>query len=88
MEVGVIAVCVCCGKDVAELMVLENEFLQVELNGLILNHTSWDIWPEKKCVRLVSQHGNIVGDSGHSYLSLSLLEGNTQNVKISHVITI
>lgn len=88
MEVGIIAICGCCGKEVAEPYFLKNEFFEADLNGKVLDRSTWDLWPELKCVRLVKEHGNVVSDYGHSYLTLRLKPGNTQEVIISHVITL
>jgi len=88
MEVGVIAICGCCGKEVAEPYFLKNEFFEADLNGKVLDRSTWDLWPELKCVRLVKDHGNVVSDYGHSYLTLRLKPGNTKEVIISHVITL
>eukprot|EP00547_Thalassionema_nitzschioides_P003037 CAMPEP_0194206674 /NCGR_PEP_ID=MMETSP0156-20130528/5627_1 /TAXON_ID=33649 /ORGANISM="Thalassionema nitzschioides, Strain L26-B" /LENGTH=609 /DNA_ID=CAMNT_0038933245 /DNA_START=107 /DNA_END=1933 /DNA_ORIENTATION=+ len=84
MELGVIAICGCCGKEVAEPYFLKNKYFEADLNGKVLDRRTWDIWPEQKCVRLVKDHGNVVSDYGHSYLTLQLKPGNRENVIISH----
>ena len=88
MEVGMAAVCFCCGKAVAEKQLYNNTFVEVVFNDRLLNHSTFDIFPERKCVRVIKEHGTSVGDTGHSYLSLRLLEGNKETITISHVITI
>ncbi|CAB9497032.1 expressed unknown protein [Seminavis robusta] len=88
MEVGMVIICFCCGKDVAKPQFLDNPNVEVDFNGKILDRSTWDIFPEKKCARVIKEHGTAVGSHGHSYLSVRLLQGNNQTVRISHVITI
>uniref|UniRef100_A0A7S2EDB8 Uncharacterized protein n=1 Tax=Ditylum brightwellii TaxID=49249 RepID=A0A7S2EDB8_9STRA len=89
MEVGMIALCVCCGKEVAQAQILDNPYIEIQFNERILDNSTFDLYPEKKCVRIVNDHsGTVVGSTGHAYLSIRLLEGNTEEVTISHVITL
>ena len=90
MEVGLLVVCGCCGKEVAEDMFMENEYIEVEFNNKRLLNTTWDIWPNGKCVRLLKTHledGADIGNNGHSYLSIKVKPGLEESVRISHIIT-
>lgn len=93
MEVGLVAICGCCGKDVAPWMFLENEFLEVRYNGVLLDRSSWDLYPTGKCARLLRRFPRDVPEAmttptGHAYLSVKALEGLAVPVRISHVITL
>lgn len=48
-RVGLVAICGCCGKDVATPMFLENENIEVRYNGALLDRSSWDLFPNEKC---------------------------------------
>jgi len=88
MNVGMVAVCVCCGKKPAVEQILENEHVVVELNGEELDRKDWDLYPETKCVRLIQEGAPSQGPTGHSYLSFEIKEGNHKKIQISHLITI
>ena len=86
MEIGTIILCGCCGKEVAAPMFLNNrQNLEIRYNDKLLDG-KWDLFPEKKCVR-VARNENSVGSTGHSYLSIKLLPSNREEIIISHVIT-
>mmetsp|Transcript_6658 Transcript_6658/g.9522 ORF Transcript_6658/g.9522 Transcript_6658/m.9522 type:complete len:255 (+) Transcript_6658:1-765(+) len=90
MEVGLLVLCGCCGKEVAKDMFLENEFIEIEFNNERLHNNTWDIWPNGKCVRLLKTHledGADIGNNGHSYLSIKVKPGLKAPIRISHVIT-
>ncbi|KAL7540797.1 hypothetical protein ACHAWF_006788 [Thalassiosira exigua] len=91
MEVGLVAICGCCGKKVAEEMFLNNTHLEVRYNGAVLNSTTWDIFPTAKCVRLLKKFptgGANLTPTGHAYLSVKVLDGLSKTVRISHVLTL
>ena len=60
ISVGIIFVCGYPAKDV-EAMFLQNPSVMFNLNGRILNKSSMDLYPNKKCVQLLRWFGN----SGH-----------------------
>mmetsp|Transcript_24472 Transcript_24472/g.35047 ORF Transcript_24472/g.35047 Transcript_24472/m.35047 type:complete len:140 (+) Transcript_24472:12-431(+) len=93
MEVGLVVICGCCGKNVGEAMFIENESLEISFNTVPLNKTTFDVWPNKKCVRLLKKFPTSGRESetptGHHYLALKLLEDQQgADVRISHVFTI
>jgi len=92
MEVGLVAICGCCGKDIGEEMFLQNQHIEIKYNGVVLNRTKWDIFPTGKCVRLLekfpTEGAATMTPTGHAYLSIKALEGLWKPVRISHVITL
>jgi len=93
MTTGLIIVCGCCGKKVGEDMFLKNENLEIKLNGKVLNKSKMDIYPNRKCVRLVKAFKEFDEDSDISkedefLLSFNILDDNGQEVKISHLIAL
>ena len=92
MEVGLVVICMCCGKDVAEEQILSNPFIEIKYNNAVLDRTQWDKWPNNKCVRLLdkfpTQGQAAMTPTGHAYLSINTLDGLSKPVKISHVITL
>eukprot|EP00804_Cyclotella_cryptica_P011795 CCRYP_011369-RB/>CCRYP_011369-RB protein AED:0.32 eAED:0.32 QI:174/1/1/1/0.83/0.71/7/1198/743 len=54
MESGVVIVCGCCGKKVGESMFLQNAKVEIKLNGRILDKSTMIVFPNPKCVRLLS----------------------------------
>jgi len=92
MEVGMVAICGCCGKEVANEMFLQNEFLEIQYNGAVLDKADWDLYPTKKCARLLkkfpTEGAAAMTPTGHAYLSVKALEGLSTPVRISHVITL
>jgi len=89
MEVGLVAICGCCGKEVAKEMFLENEFLEISYGGAVLDRTEWDVFPNGKCVRLMEKFPTEgAGNPEHAFLSVKALEGLSEPVRISHVITL
>lgn len=49
VRVGLVAICGCCGKEVATPMFLENENIEVRYNGALLDRATWDLFPNEKC---------------------------------------
>eukprot|EP00984_Skeletonema_dohrnii_P031608 scaffold24319_cov139-Skeletonema_dohrnii-CCMP3373.AAC.1 len=93
MEVGLVVVCGCCGKNVGQNMFMDNENLEISFNTVPLNKTTFDVWPNNKCVRLLKKFPTSGRESetptGHHYLALKLLENQVgADVRISHVFTI
>ena len=92
MEVGLVAICGCCGKEVAEPMFMKNDKIEIRYNGEVLDRSTWDIFPTKKCVRLLKKFPTMGAmaqtPTGHAYLSVRVLDGMEGEVKISHVITL
>ena len=91
MEVGLVVVCGCCGKNVGQAMFMDNDNLEISFNTVPLNKTTFDVWPNKKCVRLLKKFPTSGRESetptGHHYLALKILK-DTSAVQISHVFTI
>mmetsp|Transcript_4852 Transcript_4852/g.8262 ORF Transcript_4852/g.8262 Transcript_4852/m.8262 type:complete len:635 (-) Transcript_4852:146-2050(-) len=90
-EVGLVVVCGCCGKDIATNMFLNNTDIEMRYNGQLLDPSTWDIWPNGKCVRLLKKFGaasSAAATTGHNYLSVKVLENITAPVRISHLITL
>jgi hypothetical protein len=90
-EVGLVVVCGCCGKDVATEMFLNNRNIEMRYNGQLLDPTTWDIFPNNKCVRILKKFGAAsaaAATTGHNYLAIKALENLTEHVRISHVITL
>jgi hypothetical protein len=88
MTAGLVVICVCCGKKIAESMVLNNENLVFKLNGRVLDKKGMDLYPADKCVRLLKGFE----ESGYQkeekmLLSVGVLGGETE-VKISHVLVL
>lgn len=92
MEVGLVSICGCCGKTVAEEMFIKNPYIEIMYNGAVLNSTKWDIFPTDKCARLLDKFPTAgaaaMTPTGHAYLSIKALEGLEKPVRISHVITL
>ncbi|KAL7464184.1 hypothetical protein ACHAXS_004519 [Conticribra weissflogii] len=93
MTSGLIIVCGCCGKKVGEDMFLNNENLEIKLNGQVLNKSKMDVYPNRKCVRLVKAFKEFDEESDITkedklLLSFNLLDDNGQEVKISHLIAL
>jgi hypothetical protein len=91
MEVGLVVICGCCGKDVGQTMFMDNEDLEISFNTVPLNNTSFDVWPNKKCVRLLKKFPTSGRESetptGHHYLAVKVLKDQAP-VRISHVFTV
>jgi hypothetical protein len=88
MTAGLIFICVCCGKKVAESMVLNNDNLVFKLNGRVLDKEGMDLYPVDKCIRLLKGFE----ESGYQkeekmLLSVEVLGGETE-VKLSHVVVL
>ena len=91
MEVGLVAICGCCGKNVAEEMFLQNKDIEISYNGQVLDRQKWDVFPTGKCVRLLDKFPTGAASmtpTGHAYLAIKALEGLWKPVRISHVITL
>ena len=89
-EVGLVVLCGCCGKDIATEMFLNNPDIEIRYNSQLLDPTTWDIWPNGKCVRLLKKFGAAsaaAATTGHNYLSVKV-QNITEPVRISHLITL
>lgn len=89
-EVGLVVICGCCGKTVAEPMFLNNTNIEISYNGRVLDRTTWDLFPNAKCARLMKTFdpNAATSSTGHNYLRIKALENLTEPVRISHVITL
>ena len=92
MEVGLLAICMCCGKDVAKSQIMKNENIAISYNTVPMSNLTWDVWPNGKCVRLLKRFPTSVRESetptGHAYLAIKVLNDMPQPIRISHVITL
>ena len=87
MTLGMVVVCGCCGKHIAENMFLNNAHLQVQFDGKDLTNKTWTKWPNGKCARLLTNFPAEVNDSGgHLYLAFRIASDGGPKVGISHVI--
>ena len=86
MEVGLVVICGCCGKEVAEEMFIHNEGLEIRYNDVLLNRSTFDKYPNAKCARIMKEGGH-VGPTGHAYLSVHA-RNLSKPVRISHLITL
>jgi hypothetical protein len=91
MEVGLVVICGCCGKNVGQNMFINNDNLEISFNTVPLNKTTFDVWPTEKCVRLLKKFPTSGRESetptGHHYLAVKMLNDGAK-VMISHVITV
>ncbi|KAL7434823.1 hypothetical protein ACHAXM_004354 [Skeletonema potamos] len=91
MEVGLVVICGCCGKNVGQNMFINNDNLEISFNTVPLNKTTFDVWPTEKCVRLLNKFPTSGRESetptGHHYLAVKMLNDGAK-VMISHVITV
>jgi len=85
-----VVICGCCGKTVAEEMFLNNTNIEISYNGRVLDRTTWDLFPNAKCARLMKTFdaNAETSSTGHNYLRIKALENLTEPVRISHVITL
>ena len=74
-------------------MFLQNPSMLSNLNGMVLDKLSMDLYPNKKCVRLLRWFGN----SGHKKkdmmllsIEVSVIDQNTNPtvLKISHIVAL
>ncbi|KAL3795930.1 hypothetical protein HJC23_002201 [Cyclotella cryptica] len=92
MEVGLVVICGCCGKDVGENMFKSNPNIDILYNTVKLDPNSFDIWPNPKCVRLLKRFPTSGRESetptGHAYLAINVTQDMSQVIRVSHVITV
>jgi hypothetical protein len=62
-------ICLWLPCQEVQAMFLQNPSMMFKLNGKVLNKLSMDLYPNKKCVRLLRWFGN----SGHEKLDMMLL---------------
>jgi len=93
--------CFCCGKQpgglsIAKAMFLQNQNVTVSLNNRVLDKSTMDVYPNKKCVRVLKQFGE--GEYEKEDMMLLKLEMADQDpdmayeskphVKVSHVVAL
>jgi len=92
MEVGLVVICGCCGKDVGQSLFMNNQNIEISYNTVPIDRKDWDIWPTKKCVRILKRFPTSGRESqtptGHAYLAIKVLKDMGEPVRISHVITL
>eukprot|EP00581_Thalassiosira_minuscula_P023381 CAMPEP_0184408270 /NCGR_PEP_ID=MMETSP0738-20130409/3098_1 /TAXON_ID=385413 /ORGANISM="Thalassiosira miniscula, Strain CCMP1093" /LENGTH=195 /DNA_ID=CAMNT_0026765667 /DNA_START=90 /DNA_END=677 /DNA_ORIENTATION=- len=94
MTAGLVFVCGCCGKNVAESMFLQNKDVTFKLNDRVLDKSKMDVYPNKKCVRLLKRFGEDGFEKEDTMLlSLEMVEQDPDleakpHVEISHVVAL
>ena len=92
MEVGLVVICGCCGKNVGETMFMNNENIEISYNTVPVDRENMDLWPIDKCVRINQRFPTSGRESetptGHAYLGIKVLKDMGTPVRISHVITL
>ena len=93
MEVGLVVICGCCGKNVGQNMFINNEELEISLNTVPLDKSTFEVWPNPKCVRLLEKFPTSGRESetptGHHYLALKLLDDRKgAEIRVSHLFTL
>ena len=90
MEVGLVVICGCCGKNVGNDLFLNNPLIEISFNTVPIDRSEWDIFPNAKCVRVLKGWTGRESETptGHHYLGVRLLSDNPTPVMISHVITL
>ena len=93
MTAGLVFICVYPGKE-AEAMFLTNAHVTFKLNGRVLDKSAMDLYPNKKCVRLLRRFG----EGGHEKEDEMLLSVEVSDqdpagelppaVMISHVVAL
>ena len=92
MEVRMVIICGCCGKQVADLMFMKNQDIEISYNTVPIDRSTY-IWPNGKCVRLLKRFPTSEREAetptGHAYLPVKVMNDiMKEHVKISHVITL
>ena len=92
MEVGLVVICGCCGKNVGETMFMNNENIEISYNTVPVDRENMELWPIGKCVRINQRFPTSGRESetptGHAYLGIKVLKDMGAPVRISHVITL
>ena len=89
MTAGLVFVCGCCGKTVGQDMFLENENVVFKLNDRVLDKSNMDIYPNKKCVRLLKWFGDGEYEKKDvMILTVEIVDRVSNDVKISHVVAL
>eukprot|EP00924_Labyrinthula_sp_SR-Ha-C_P014982 maker-scaffold_9-snap-gene-4.6-mRNA-1 protein AED:0.02 eAED:0.02 QI:148/1/1/1/0.75/0.6/5/29/580 len=89
MEVGYIALCGCCNKKVGEEMFMTNEAFEIEFDGTRLDNSTFDIWPNEKCVRVLNGFPQDLHDeTGHLYLAFRVSRKPDKEIRISSIIAV
>jgi len=96
MTAGLVFVCGCCGKNVGEVMFLQNPNVTFELNGRVLDKSKMDVYPTEKCVRLLKHFGEDNNEKSNTMLltvhmadqPADLAYEERPYVKISHVVAL
>ena len=86
---GLVVICLCCGKEAA-VPAFDYPYFEVRLDGSELPRDDWDLWPNRKCIRVKKDLTSGGVSEGTSYLSvktLPQLEGKG-DIKISHIISL
>ena len=92
MEVGLVIICGCCGKQVGEELFMNNPLIEISYNTVPIDRSEWDVFPDAKCVRVLKRFPTsgraAETPAGHAYLAVKMLSNNPKPVRISHVITL
>lgn len=97
MTAGLVFVCGCCGKNVGQSMFLDNDGVVFRLNGRVLDKADMDVYPTRKCVRLLKGFGGdyVREDTMHLTVEITdvddpdvAYEDKPAGVKISHIVAL
>ena len=92
MEVGLVILCGCCGKQVGEELFMNNPLIEISYNTVPIDRSEWDVFPDAKCVRVLKRFPTsgraAETPTGHAYLAAQILSNNPKPVRISHGITL
>lgn len=92
MEVGLVVVCACCGKQAGEELLMNNLDIDILYNTVPIDRKEWDFSPNDKCVRILKRFptsGRVSETpTGHAYLGVKVLKDMAKVVRLSHIITL
>eukprot|EP00581_Thalassiosira_minuscula_P011914 CAMPEP_0183726316 /NCGR_PEP_ID=MMETSP0737-20130205/23048_1 /TAXON_ID=385413 /ORGANISM="Thalassiosira miniscula, Strain CCMP1093" /LENGTH=661 /DNA_ID=CAMNT_0025957633 /DNA_START=7 /DNA_END=1992 /DNA_ORIENTATION=- len=95
MEVGLVFICMCCGKKVAQEQIMENPNIEISYNTVTVEKKDMDYYPIPnggKCVQVMKRFPTSGRQSetptGHHYMAIKVLNDMPQPVRISHVVTL
>ena len=90
MTAGLVFVCGCCGKTVGQDMFLDNQNVVFKLNDPCTRQVKyWDIYPNKKCVRLLKWFGDGEYEKKDvMILTVEIVDAVPNEVKISHIVAL
>lgn len=90
MEVGLVVVCACCGKQVGTSMFMENPDVEISIDGTAVPKAEWELWPNNKCVRVRKRFPTSRSEkrADQAFLAVKVTNDMRGQLKISHVLTL